>query len=144
MMDIREERAQTPIAPPSIRRREGRLGAPSLYSRASSRVITAGQDLGRYVVREGGWEEVDRFWIASVGEAAGLDELDVWRIFGGRAGPLAKAQPSGVWSLCCDWWSFGVGSTCGYGLIGRDRRANASMGARWRCEERRGFGVVCC
>ena len=54
---------------------------------------TAGQGLDRYVVFEYGWQEVDRFWIASVGEAACLDELDVWRIIGGRTGPLAEAQP---------------------------------------------------
>ena len=32
-----------------------------------------------------------------------------------------------VWSLCCDWWSFGVGSTCGYGLVGRDKRAKPKV-----------------
>ena len=54
---------------------------------------TAGQGLDRYIICEDGWQEVDRFWIASVGEAACLDELDIWRIFGGRTGPLAEAQP---------------------------------------------------
>ena len=52
---------------------------------------TAGQGLGGYAVCEDGWQEVDCFWIASVGEAACLDELDVWRIFGGGTGPLAEA-----------------------------------------------------
>ena len=59
----------------------------------------AGEGLGGYAVCEDGWQEVDRFWIASVGEAACLDELDVWRIFGGRTGPLAEAQPSVT--VCC-------------------------------------------
>ena len=54
---------------------------------------TAGEGPGGYVVCEDGWQEVDRFWIASVGEAACLDELGIWRIFGGRTGPLAEAQP---------------------------------------------------
>ena len=50
---------------------------------------TADQGLGRYVICEDESQEVDRICFASVGEAAYLEELHVWRIFGGRAGALA-------------------------------------------------------
>ena len=86
----------------------------------------AGQGLDGYVVCEDGWQEVDRFWIASIGDAACLDELDVWRIFGGRTGPLAEAQPS-VWvcghSAAIPWVDLQSRiDVCGFGLVGGDRR----------------------
>jgi hypothetical protein len=64
-----------------------------------------GQGPGQYSVCEDVWQEVDRRWVAPVGDAACLHELHVWRIVGRRAGLLAEAYP-GVW-------------VCGYFHVGQ-------------------------
>jgi hypothetical protein len=54
----------------------------------------AGQGIDRYATCEGGFQEVDRGWVPSLGGAACLDRLDIWRVVDCRAGRLAEADPS--------------------------------------------------
>jgi hypothetical protein len=70
-------------------------GAPQLYSRASSLVPrhAAGQGINRYTAYEGDFQEVDRVWVTSLGDAACLDQLHVWRVVDRGAGRFAEADP---------------------------------------------------
>jgi hypothetical protein len=52
----------------------------------------ASQGIDRYTACEGGLQEVDRGWVTSLGDAACLDQLHVWRVVGRGAGRLAKAD----------------------------------------------------
>jgi len=98
----------------------------------------SGQGRGRYAVWEGGSQEVDCCWVASVGDATGLDELHVWRICGRRTGLLAETHPSV--RVCCHsnmsrwvihWSRIDV---CGCGLVGDDRRARPKVSLMGSCE----------
>jgi hypothetical protein len=53
----------------------------------------AGQGVDRYTACEGGSQEVDCGWVASLGDAACLDQLHVRRVVGCGAGRLAEADP---------------------------------------------------
>ena len=86
----------------------------------------SGQGLGRYFVCEDGSQEVDCHWVASVGDATGLDEDHIWRIFGRRMRLLTETYPSvrvcGHSTTSC-WaihWS-------GIGVVGEDRRARPKV-----------------
>jgi hypothetical protein len=88
-----------------------------------------GQGPGRYVVCEYGWQEVDRRWVASVGDAACLHELHIWRIVGRRAGLLAEADPgvrvcshSAVSCWGAHWLRSRI-NVCEYTMTGSDRWA---------------------
>jgi hypothetical protein len=71
------------------------------YRTRSAAVVLAGliprhaasQGIDRYTACERGLQEADRGWVTSLGDAACLDHLDVWRVVDRGAGRLAEADP---------------------------------------------------